>query len=442
MANRERYFKNASWMLFDKSITMGIVFVAGIFVARYLQPTLMGTWYYALSLSGLFGVVGVLGIKPILIRELVSDGADRERILGNAVILRFLCGLATTAILTLYAFAMVHQPTLRYLLILLGVVGVFQATDSYDCLFQARIRAKHGVLVRLTGAVFLGGIKLLLILLKLPLIWFGVSVLFCEMLMAGMYVFIGWRFYNISLFRFKFERDQVVYLLGQCWPLLLSGMATFIYLRIDSIMLRNMINEKAVGYYGVAVRLALAWNFIVVTTSAAFYPVIVRAAGVSEQLLARRLVQLYSLVLWLAICIGGGLAIIGSWLLPMLVGDSYRASVPVFQLLCLMGLFSGITMVSSYWLMVKHLQKYSMGRNIFGMIINVILNCILIPRYGIIGAAVASIMARLAATIGFMVFVPSMRIHLLYLLRSLNPYRIIEVIFDKENLLWAKGSKS
>lgn len=442
MANRERYFKNASWMLFDKSITMGIVFVAGIFVARYLQPTLMGTWYYALSLSGLFGVVGVLGIKPILIRELVSDGADRERILGNAVILRFLCGLATTAILTLYAFAMVHQPTLRYLLILLGVVGVFQATDSYDCLFQARIRAKHGVLVRLTGAVFLGGIKLLLILLKLPLIWFGVSVLFCEMLMAGMYVFIGWRFYNISLFRFKFERDQVVYLLGQCWPLLLSGMATFIYLRIDSIMLRNMINEKAVGYYGVAVRLALAWNFIVVTTSAAFYPVIVRAAGVSEQLLARRLVQLYSLVLWLSICIGGGLAIIGSWLLPMLVGDSYRASVPVFQLLCLMGLFSGITMVSSYWLMVKHLQKYSMGRNIFGMIINVILNCILIPRYGIIGAAVASIMARLAATIGFMVFVPSMRIHLLYLLRSLNPYRIIEVIFDKENLLWAKGSKS
>jgi Na+-driven multidrug efflux pump len=74
--------------------------------------------------------------------------------------------------------------------------------------------------------------------------------------------------------------------------------------------------------------------------------------------------------------------------------------------------------------MAENLQKFSFYRNILGMIVNILLNYFLIPKYGASGAASASVLARLAATVGFMSVVPLLRNQVLLIIRSINPFNM------------------
>ena len=78
----KKYFKNTSWLFIEKIIIMGISFVVGALVARYLDTDEMGLLSFSQSLVGFLYIFSELGLNNVLTRDLVTNPEERDGLLG------------------------------------------------------------------------------------------------------------------------------------------------------------------------------------------------------------------------------------------------------------------------------------------------------------------------------------------------------------------------
>jgi O-antigen/teichoic acid export membrane protein len=154
-----------------------------------------------------------------------------------------------------------------------------------------------------------------------------------------------------------------------------------------------MMSEEALGYYSVAVRLCEAWYFIPVTLCNSIFPAIVNAKNVSEEFYSNRMQKLYDILTWLAIGIAVPVTIFSAQIIQLLFGSEYSSAAPVLTIYIWASVAVFLGVASSQYLINENLTKLSFNRNLIGMILNIILNFILIPKYGIIGSAVATLIS-------------------------------------------------
>jgi len=171
-----------------------------------------------------------------------------------------------------------------------------------------------------------------------------------------------------------------------------------VYMRIDQIMIKNMINDEAVGYYSSAVRLCEAWYFIPVTLCNSLFPAIVNAKTVSEEFYNNRLQKLYDILAWMAIGIAVPVTIFSPQIIQLLFGNDFSPASPVLTIYIWAGVAVFLGVASSQYLINENLTKLSFSRTFAGMVVNVILNLILIPYYGIVGSAIATLISYTIAT--------------------------------------------
>ncbi len=136
-----------------------------------------------------------------------------------------------------------------------------------------------------------------------------------------------------------------------------------------------------------------AWYFIPVTLCNSIFPAIVNAKNVSIEFYNNRMQKLYDLLTWLAIGIAVPVTIFSDQIIQLLFGSEFSSAAPVLTIYIWAGVAVFLGVASSQFLINENLTKLSFIRNFIGMILNVVLNLILIPKYGIIGSAVATLVS-------------------------------------------------
>jgi O-antigen/teichoic acid export membrane protein len=119
-------------------------------------------------------------------------------------------------------------------------------------------------------------IKIFLVLTGADLIWFVLVSLFDIISLSIM----GWLIYRsqgLPNFVRYFDIEIGKKLLKDSWPLLLSSIAISIYMRIDQVMIKNMLGDREVGLYSAAMRLVEVWYFIPMIITQSVFPAIVNA---------------------------------------------------------------------------------------------------------------------------------------------------------------------
>jgi O-antigen/teichoic acid export membrane protein len=159
-----------------------------------------------------------------------------------------------------------------------------------------------------------------------------------------------------------------------------------------------MMSEEAVGYYAAAVRICEAWYFIPVTLCNAIFPAIVNAKNVSTEFYNNRMQKLYDILTWSAIGIAVPVTIFSSQIIELLFGNEFSPAAPVLTIYIWAGVAVFLGVASSQYLINENFTKLSFTRTTIGMIVNVILNLILIPYYGIIGSAIATLISYTVVT--------------------------------------------
>lgn len=203
-----------------------------------------------------------------------------------------------------------------------------------------------------------------------------------------------WVIYRLRGHKFtalKFDKDAAKATLAESWPLLLSGLSIMIYMRIDQIMLGHMSGSADVGLYAAAVRISEVWYFVPVFFAQSAFPAIVRSKEEDPLLYGKRLQNMFSFTCVISYFMILPLTLFSKLIIVALFGTAYAASGSIVAVLVWAGLFVSLGVVQSSWLVNEGLTRLALYRTLFGAIANVILNLILIPVLGIMGAAIATV---------------------------------------------------
>ena len=420
-----KYFKNTSWLFAEKILRIIVGLFIGIWIARYLGPSQFGLFSYAQAFVGLFSAIATLGLDGIIVRELVKDKNKRDLLLGTAFILK-ICGAILTLIVIYIAihFTANNTYTNRLIFIISSVI-VFQSFNVIDFYFQSKVLSKYVVFANISSLFTSSLVKIYLLLNEASLEAFVYVVVFDSVvLVSGLIYFY---IYNkLNIFKWKFNIYLAKKLLKDSWPLVFSGVIIAIYMRIDQIMIKDMMDTAAVGKYAAAVRLSESWYFIPMLLGTSLMPSIINAKKNNEVLYYERLQNFYTFMVWIAIFIAIPMTFLSDYIVNILYGIEYKEAGSVLMIHIWAGVFLSLGIACGKWYLAENYTQGALKKAIFGMILNVLGNYILIPKYGIEGAAIATLFGHIGANMIYDIFDNRVREQLKYKFRAFIPLYLVQ----------------
>lgn len=388
----QKYFINTGWMFSARVFILGIAFFINAYMARYLGPANFGLLNYVFSFVGLFGFMSSLGVESIANREIVKDHSNKNVIIGTSFYLKIFGSLM--AILTIFIFANLttHDPILLGLIMMYSLTFVFSAFGIIETYFQSQVLSKYPAIITIIAGIISAILKVIIMYLGFGIIWLtAVYVLESLVVTCGLLFFFIYNGHSIK--EWVFNRKLGIIILKDSWPLMISFVAFSIYMKIDQVMIKNMIGNEQTGIYAVASKLSEFWYFIPSAICASVFPALINAKKTSAELYKIRLKKLYSLMFWLSLLVAIFTTIFAHLIIYILFGNQYIEAVTTLRIYIWAGIGSSVTYALTYYLISENQTKVSAIATVVGAIINIIMNLILIPKYGINGAAFSSLIS-------------------------------------------------
>jgi len=403
-----KYLQNTSWLISEKILRMIVGLFVGVWVARYLGPEQFGLYSYAQSFVGLFASVATLGLDSIVVRELVKDESRRDQILGTVFCLKLAGACIVFFLLAIAVNLTSNDNYTKTLIFIIASATVFQSFNVIDYYYQAKVLGKYIAYANVISLLLSSIIKIILILQASTLTAFAWVVAFDSFILAIGYVYV-YANNNFSIKAWKYDSRIAASLLKDSYPLILSAIVISIYMKIDQVMIKEMLNMEAVGQYAAAVRISEAWYFIPMVIASSLFPAIVNAKKVSKELYNQRIQSLCNLMVWLAVAIALPVTFYSDWIIHILYGNQYDQAAGVLTLHIWAGVFVFLGVASSHWLINENYVFIAFYRNLVGAIGSIVLNIYIIPAFGIRGAACSTLFAWALSAFLFDLILPKTR---------------------------------
>jgi len=389
--NLQKIIDNIGWLFIERGVRLGIGLFVGVWLARYLGPEQFGLFSYATAFVALYGALASLGLNGIVVRELVKKPEYSNDILGSAFVLRLLSGLAALGLAIASVIYLRAEDTLsRSLVAILGLSLVVKSSDIIRYWFESRVHSRYVVWVETGVFLSISAVKVIMIIQEAPLIVFVWLVLAEAVLVSiGLSVMYLKRTGTLTSWSPSLIRAKTLF--KDAWPLAMSGIAIMIYMRIDQIMLGEMLGNEAVGIYSAAVKISELWYMVPVIIASSLFPSIVETRLKDKHLYGERLQSLMNFLVLLALVIAILITLGADRITLILYGDNYSGAANILAIHVWACVFVFLGTAGGKWYLAENLQRIQLYRTISGAIINICLNIILIPMYGGVGAAIATV---------------------------------------------------
>lgn len=389
----QQIIDNTGWLVGDRLLRMGVGLLISVWTARYLGPADYGLLSYAVSFVGLFFAGATLGLEAVVTRDLVRYPEQQGRILGTSFLLRLGGGGAAAALVLLVILLLKPaDPLVQLLVSITSIHLMLQAFEVIDLWFQSQVRSRSVVLAK--NVVFLG-----MAAVRVQLLTNGASVMafavanIVEIAFGYCGLLVAYRRQGEQLTAWRFCRSTAARLLQEGMPIILSSMMVMVYLRIDQVMIGQYAGSQEVGRYAAAVKLAEIWNLIPVVIVSSVFPNIIRSREQEERIFLGKLQKLYNLLSFCSYAVAVPLSLGAYLLVTQLYGSAYASAAPMLILLLWAGLFANLAVARNAYLLAMGWSRVLLALVVSGAFTNVGLNLLLIPRFGGIGAGVASLVS-------------------------------------------------
>lgn len=421
-----RVFKNAAWMIGCKIAQSLITFVIGLLTARYLGPSNYGVLSYAMSVVAFAVPMMQLGLNHTLVREFVKAPEREGQILGTALGINIISSIF--CIIGTVAFAMIvdaGETETILVCALYSLTLLFQATEVTRFWFQSKLLSKYPSIATLGAYVVVALYKLYLLVTQKNVTWFALSNVldYClvSIILMAMYKKVGgkrlcvnWRMGREMLSRSKYY--------------IIPSLMVMIFQHTDRIMIKLMIGETETGVYSAAITCIGITGFVFAAVIDSARPVILEAKEKDRALYEKRMTQLYSIITCMSVGLGVVMTLFARPIVLLLYGAEYAKAAGILAIAVWYVTFGYYGSVRGIWILAEEKQKYLTGINMAGAMANVALNYFLIPIWGAVGAAVASLITQIFTNvvIGF-VFKP-IRENNVLMVKSWNPKVLLGIL--------------
>lgn len=386
-----RYFANTGWMFFGQASNIFIAFFLNAYIARYLGPSNYGVLNYAISFAGLFVFMVGFGIDGILSRDLLAYPERKNELLGSGFWVKLFGAFLAILFVNTFAWIFPNSILARTLIFIYSLTFIFLPTGVISIYFQSKVLAKNNFKAQFLVTISSTILKLILVLLNFGVIW-----------LTAVYVWEGLVGSAIFYYLYKKDSNKISWtfdwlvckkFLADSWPLMFSTVAMYVYLRIDQTMLKYMLDEAAVGVYAVAVKLSEVWYIVPNLICASIFPAILNAKKTNIVSYQNRLSYLYKLMLFLAFGVIIGTRLFGKLIINKLFGSEYEQAIELLYIYSWSSIAVFLMAAVSQYLIAENLTKLHFVVTVFGAIVNIALNLVFIPKYGIIGSAYATLIS-------------------------------------------------
>jgi PST family polysaccharide transporter len=389
------------WLFFDRIFRMGMGLVIGAWVARYLGPTDFGTFNYLLATIGILTPFASLGLESMVVKELVENPGRARIILSTAITLRLISGLiAFTVCIAIFFFLKKDEPDTLYVGLILALTLLAQALISIELYYQSKVASKVAVISQSVAYIIANILKVVLILSGATLIAFAV-VTALEMTLGGLFMLYSLKKFNKERITIALDKVLAKDLIARGWPLIFSGFMIMIYMRIDQIMLGEMVSDREVGMYSAALKISEIWYIIPSIICNSFFPSIIEGKKMSQKVYFKKFQRLFDILFIISLGIAVGVTIFSDQIIGILYGDQYSGAGVILTIHIWAAVFVFLGVGSTNFFIVENLQIKTFTRTALGAVLNIVLNLILIPKLFALGAAIATLISQFCSSYVF-----------------------------------------
>lgn len=383
--------KNVLWLIAERIGSLVLSLVVTLAVARHLMPEAFGQLSYLLALVSLVAPLMALGLNSIVSREVLSRPNKYHIIVGSSVAVRLIAGLGVAPVAIGLGYIYLPGDN-SHLFAFLILSSVFNAALVVEFWLQAHTANRYASMVRLGSLLVFSAARVMAVFSEADLATFVYLSGLELMCVAVLYMMVYHR-HGGGVGQLRASWPEVGRLVRDSRWLLLSGFAAVVYLKVDQVMLGLMVDHKAVGIYAAAARISEVWYFFPAAVVTSFFPKLLTSRSSDLKLYASDLQKLNDALLYSALAVALAVSVSAGWLLPFMFGPAYEASIPVLVIHVWVGLFVFMRALLSKWFIAENLLKLSMLSQVLGALVNVALNVWLIPLYGPVGAAYATVVS-------------------------------------------------
>lgn len=423
---KNRVFKNASWIIGCKIVQSLLNLLIGLITARYLGPSNYGVISYVASVVAFAMPIMQLGLKHTLVKEFVKSPEREGAILGTSLVLNIISSIF--CMIGCIAFVMLVNAGERETIIVCALYSLtllFNATEMNQFWFQSKLLSKYPSIAALVAYIAVAIYKIYLLVTQKSVIWFAFSnaidyFLISVILMViykkvgGQRLSVDWR---IGKALFSASKYYII-----------PSLMVVIFQNTDRIMIKLMIGETETGLYSAAITCIGISAFVFSAILDSARPVILEEKERNLELYEKRMIQLYSIITCLSLAQSIVMTVLAKPIVFLLYGTEYSKTAGILAVAVWYNTFGHYGSVRNIWILAENKQKYLTAINVIGAAANVLLNLCLIPIFGAVGAAVASVITQFFTNviIGF-IFKP-IRENNKLMIKGLNPKYMVEMV--------------
>lgn len=399
---------NASWMIFGKIIQMILAFFVSIITARFLGPSNYGIINYASAYVAFFTSLCTLGLDSIIVKDLIQKPEEQGTAIGTSIFLRGISS-SISIILVVLIVSVVDYGESETIIVtaLCAVALIFQSVDIISYWFQAKYESKITTLATLVAYCISSLYKIVLLILKKNIRWFAFASSI-DFICSAIMLLVAYKKHDGPKLRISLKKGNA--LLSQSYHYILSGMMVAIYGQTDKIMLKQMLNEKSVGYYSLAFSVNSMWVFVLAAIIASLTPTIITLHNEGKtELFERKNRQLYALVIYISMFVALFFVFFGKFAITIVYGKAYAPAGTTLKIISWYTIFSYLGVARNPWIVCTNNQKYLKYMYLSAAIINILLNALLIPLFGTSGAAFASLITQICTSLILPAVIKDMR---------------------------------
>jgi len=393
MSSVKRIAKNTGILFVSNIVSKFFGFVYTIYMARYLGAEGFGILSFALAFTGMFGVLADMGLQPLTVREVARNTELSGKYLGNIAVIKSILGIITFILIVLAINLMNYPAETVYVVYL---IAFYVLINSLNGMFYSIYQGHEKMEFVGIGGILNSSLMLLGVFIAM---YFGFNV------EGFAYIYLisgtGVLLYNLIISTWKFVKPKIEIdlkfwkeLLKEAWPFALSGLFITVYYWIDSVMLSYMVGDLVVGWYNAAYRIILVFLFIPVMVNMVIYPIMSKYYTTSNKSLKIICEKYFKIMLMIGIPLGVLTTVFAKEIVLTIFGQDYHGTIIALKILIwgLVSIFANAPFVKLF----ESINRQSLVTKVtgFAMIMNIILNMLLIPKFSYIGASIATLITE------------------------------------------------
>ena len=406
-AEKKATIRNAGWLMGGKIMHMVLSFLISILTARYLGPGNYGLINYAAAYVTFFTAFCTLGINSVIVKNFIDHPDEEGETIGTTLILRLISSIfSICAILGIVSIVDANQPVTLTVVALYCISLVFQIFDTFNYWFLSKLRSKYYAIATMISYAVATAYRCILLVNDKSVEWFAVvnSIDYCIV------AILLYTFYKRECGpKLSFSWRKTGELLSVSRSYILSSLMVAVYGATDKLMLKHMLDENAVGFYSLAVSISTMWVFVLSSIIDSLKPTIMRYHNEDTFLYEKTNRALYAIVFYVSLAASVCISIIAPWFIEIAYGKEYLRSVETLRLVIWYVAFAYLGVARNIWVVCERKQKYLKYLYGASAVMNVVLNYLMIPRWGIEGAAFATVATQMSTIFIFPLFIREFR---------------------------------